>query len=138
MEADALRNGLLVLAGVTGLVDGVGGDHIELVPPYVVDDDHISFIVSTLRDSIVTVTLGGGPGLAPGSERGVTMPKEYSTRLRRRMRGGPVCTAWAACSGDAQVDADGGPGVPTVPVSAVERGARVYEAQLRRMSRRGR
>ena len=62
VEADALRNGLLVLAGVTGLVDGVGGDHIELVPPYVVDDDHISFIVSTLRDSIVAVTSAADPG----------------------------------------------------------------------------
>ena len=61
VEADALRNGLLVLAGVTGLVDGVGGDHIELVPPYVVDDDHISFIVSTLRDSIAAVCSAADP-----------------------------------------------------------------------------
>ena len=55
VEADALKNGLLVLAGVTGLVDGVGGDHIELVPPYVIEDEHVEFIVSTLRDSILTV-----------------------------------------------------------------------------------
>ena len=55
VEAEALRNGLLVLAGVTGLVDGIAGDHVELVPPYVIEDEHIEFIVATLRRSILTV-----------------------------------------------------------------------------------
>jgi adenosylmethionine-8-amino-7-oxononanoate aminotransferase len=55
IEADALKNGLLVLAGVTGLVDGIAGEHIELVPPYVIEDEHVEFIVSTLRNSILTV-----------------------------------------------------------------------------------
>ena len=61
VEADALKNGLLVLAGVTGLVDGVGGDHIELVPPYVIEDEHVEFIVSTLRNSILTVCANADP-----------------------------------------------------------------------------
>ena len=55
VEADAMKNGLLVLAGVSGLVNGAAGDHIELVPPYVIDDEHVEFIVSTLRDSILSV-----------------------------------------------------------------------------------
>ena len=55
IEADALKNGLLVLAGVTGLVDGIAGEHIELVPPYVIEDEHVEFIVSTLRNSILTI-----------------------------------------------------------------------------------
>ena len=61
VEAHALKNGLLVLAGVTGLVDGVAGDHIELVPPYVIDNDHVEFIVSTLRDSILAVCRAAEP-----------------------------------------------------------------------------
>ena len=55
VEADAMKNGLLVLAGVSGLVNGAAGDHIELVPPYVIEDEHVEFIVSTLRDSILSV-----------------------------------------------------------------------------------
>ena len=55
VEANALRRGLLVLAGVTGLVDGIAGDHIEIVPPYIIEDEHVEFIVSTLRDSILAV-----------------------------------------------------------------------------------
>ena len=55
VEAEALKRGLLVLAGVAGLVNGAAGDHIELVPPYVIDDENVEFIVSTLRDSILTI-----------------------------------------------------------------------------------
>ena len=55
VEAEALKSGLLVLAGVSGLVNGAAGDHIELVPPYVIDDEHVEFIVSTLRNSILSV-----------------------------------------------------------------------------------
>tara|TARA_A100001037_G_scaffold47334_1_gene38948 strand:+ start:38505 stop:39854 length:1350 start_codon:yes stop_codon:yes gene_type:complete len=55
IEAEARDNGLLILAGVTGLVDGVDGDHVEIVPPYIIDQEHIEFIVSTLRKSIINV-----------------------------------------------------------------------------------
>ena len=55
IEHKAIKKGLLVLAGVPGLVQGVGGDHIELVPPYVIDDTHVDFIVTTLRESILEV-----------------------------------------------------------------------------------
>ena len=55
IEAEARDNGLLILAGVTGLVDGVDGDHVEIVPPYIIDEENIEFIVSTLRKSIINV-----------------------------------------------------------------------------------
>ena len=55
IEAEARNNGLLVLAGVTGLVDGVDGDHVEIVPPYIIDEENIEFIVSALRKSIIDV-----------------------------------------------------------------------------------
>ena len=55
IEAEARNNGLLILAGVTGLVDGVDGDHVEIVPPYIIDEENIEFIVSTLRKSIINV-----------------------------------------------------------------------------------
>ena len=55
IEAEARNNGLLILAGVTGLVDGVDGDHVEIVPPYIIDEENIEFIVATLRKSIIDV-----------------------------------------------------------------------------------
>ena len=47
--------GLLIAGGMAGLIDGVAGDHIQLSPPYVVEDEHLDFIVRTLSDSISTV-----------------------------------------------------------------------------------
>jgi adenosylmethionine-8-amino-7-oxononanoate aminotransferase len=55
IEEEAFENGLLILGGVTGLVEGVAGDHFELLPPYVVEDEHLEFMVSTLRKSISKV-----------------------------------------------------------------------------------
>lgn len=54
VEAAALSNGLLILAGAAGLIDGVSGDHFELLPPYTIADDHLDFVVSTLRCSLET------------------------------------------------------------------------------------
>ena len=55
IEAQAFENGLLILGGVTGLIDGVAGDHFELLPPYIVEDEHLSFIADTLKESILQV-----------------------------------------------------------------------------------
>ena len=55
IEEQALDNGLLVLAGVEGLIDGVAGDHLELVPPYTIDGGHISTIVELMQKSISQV-----------------------------------------------------------------------------------
>lgn len=49
---EAKQNGLLVIGGVKGLVNGVKGDHIELIPPYIIDEEHIKFITEILRSSI--------------------------------------------------------------------------------------
>jgi len=49
---EAFERGLLVLGGVTGNIDGVAGDHVELLPPYTIEDDHCEFIVKTMRESI--------------------------------------------------------------------------------------
>ncbi|MFC2177474.1 aspartate aminotransferase family protein [Actinomycetota bacterium] len=53
---DAFDHGLIVLGGVTGVVDGIAGDHLEVLPPYVIEDADIEFIVSTLKASIERVT----------------------------------------------------------------------------------
>jgi adenosylmethionine-8-amino-7-oxononanoate aminotransferase len=58
IEDVAFKNGLLILGGVTGLLDGVGGDHFELLPPYTIEDHHLDFIVSTLRRSLSEAICG--------------------------------------------------------------------------------
>ena len=55
LEEEAFEHGLMVLGGVPGLIDGVAGDHFELLPPYVIEDEHVTFIVSTLRQGISSV-----------------------------------------------------------------------------------
>jgi len=55
VEEAAFQNGLMVLGGAGGLIDGVQGDHIELVPPYTIDADQVDFIATTLRKSITQV-----------------------------------------------------------------------------------
>ena len=52
VEEEAFERGLLILSGATGTMDGVAGDHIELVPPYTVTGEHLDFTVSTLREAI--------------------------------------------------------------------------------------
>ena len=52
---EAFSNGLMILGGVTGLVDGVAGDHFEVLPPYTIGPDHVDFIAHTLRQSIEKV-----------------------------------------------------------------------------------
>lgn len=49
----ALENGLVTLGGIKGLLNGEGGDHFELTPPYIIDDENVEFIARTIRDSIV-------------------------------------------------------------------------------------
>jgi adenosylmethionine-8-amino-7-oxononanoate aminotransferase len=51
----ARENGLLILGGVAGLIDGSGGDHFELLPPYTIEESDLDFLVDTLRASLVTV-----------------------------------------------------------------------------------
>jgi adenosylmethionine-8-amino-7-oxononanoate aminotransferase len=62
IESAALKSGLFILGGVTGLIDGVGGDHVELLPPYIIEDQHIDFIALTLRHTLETVISGLSEG----------------------------------------------------------------------------
>jgi adenosylmethionine-8-amino-7-oxononanoate aminotransferase len=52
---EAMREGLIVLPGHSGLVDGVAGDHVMLTPPYVVTRAEIDDIVRMLRVAIERV-----------------------------------------------------------------------------------
>ncbi len=56
VEHAAFEQGLMLLGGVPGLLDGVGGDHFEILPPYTIDDDHVAFIVDTIEAAIDRVT----------------------------------------------------------------------------------
>ena len=53
---EAFNRGLILLGGVTGLVDGIAGDHLEVLPPYTLKDTDVDFIVRTLKASIEQVT----------------------------------------------------------------------------------
>jgi adenosylmethionine-8-amino-7-oxononanoate aminotransferase len=55
LEKETLKNGLLILGGVTGLIEGVAGDHFELLPPYIVQDEHLDFMVATVKKSVLKV-----------------------------------------------------------------------------------
>jgi len=54
----AREHGLLVLGGVPGLIDGIGGDHFELLPPYTIEESDVDFLVKMLRASLVTALSG--------------------------------------------------------------------------------
>lgn len=55
LEEAAFENGLLILGGVTGLIDGVAGDHIEILPAYTIEESQLDFIVETLNRTILDV-----------------------------------------------------------------------------------
>jgi len=52
---EALNSGLIILGGVAGLLDGEAGDHFEILPPYVVEDNHLDFIITTLQHCLSKV-----------------------------------------------------------------------------------
>jgi adenosylmethionine-8-amino-7-oxononanoate aminotransferase len=53
---EAFERGLLLLGGVRGLFNGVGGDHFEILPPYIIEDEHLAFIIDTVEAAIAHVT----------------------------------------------------------------------------------
>jgi adenosylmethionine-8-amino-7-oxononanoate aminotransferase len=52
VEEHAHKRGLIVLAGVPGLIEGAMGDHIELAPPFIVETEQVEEIAAILYDSI--------------------------------------------------------------------------------------
>jgi adenosylmethionine-8-amino-7-oxononanoate aminotransferase len=55
VEKEAFNNGLVVMGGMKGMIDGVAGDHLELTPPYIIEEEHVDFIATTLHKSISNV-----------------------------------------------------------------------------------
>lgn len=51
----AFEQGVLVMPGAPGLVDGVAGDHIAISPPFTVTEDQVQQVVDVLAASIHTV-----------------------------------------------------------------------------------
>jgi adenosylmethionine-8-amino-7-oxononanoate aminotransferase len=53
MVADYCReNGVLIIAGVTGSSDGISGDHLQLSPPFIINEKEIDFVVNVLERAI--------------------------------------------------------------------------------------
>ena len=48
----AFENGVLVMPGAPGLVNGVSGDHIAISPPFTINEDEVSVVVNGLGDAI--------------------------------------------------------------------------------------
>jgi adenosylmethionine-8-amino-7-oxononanoate aminotransferase len=55
VKKEALDNGLMLMAGAPGLINGVLGDHIEIVPPYIITEEQVDFLCATLRESILKI-----------------------------------------------------------------------------------
>lgn len=53
---EAFSRGLLIMGGVLGSIDGVKGDHLELIPPYTISNRDIDSMVEILKESIMAVT----------------------------------------------------------------------------------
>ncbi|RIK36467.1 MAG: hypothetical protein DCC55_27160 [Chloroflexi bacterium] len=51
----AFEQGVLVMPGAPGLVDGVAGDHIAISPPFTVTEDQVQQVVDVLAASIRSV-----------------------------------------------------------------------------------
>ena len=52
----AFKQGVLVMPGAPGLVDGVQGDHIAISPPFTVNKDEVQQVVDVLFDTITGVS----------------------------------------------------------------------------------
>ncbi|WP_173934548.1 aspartate aminotransferase family protein [Chelativorans sp. Marseille-P2723] len=57
LKAAALERGLICYP-MSGLVDGVSGDHVMLAPPFIIDESHVAEIVDKL-DAAITAVLAG-------------------------------------------------------------------------------
>ncbi len=51
-----LEQGVVVVPGMSGLIDGVAGDHIQISPPYIFTEAHVEQLVSALEVAIRKVT----------------------------------------------------------------------------------
>ncbi len=59
-----LEQGVVVVPGMSGMIDGVAGDHIQISPPYIFTEAHVEQLVRALEVAIQKVM--GEIGLAGG------------------------------------------------------------------------
>lgn len=52
LASKAFENGMILISGVRGTVDGKIGDHIQITPPFVLKDDQIGELVDKLAASL--------------------------------------------------------------------------------------
>ena len=50
-----LDEGVVVVPGMGGMIDGVAGDHIQISPPYVFTERHVDQLVTALDKAIQKV-----------------------------------------------------------------------------------
>lgn len=55
-----LEEGVMVVPGMSGMIDGVAGDHIQISPPYIFSEAHVDQLVSALEKAIQRVMREGG------------------------------------------------------------------------------
>jgi adenosylmethionine-8-amino-7-oxononanoate aminotransferase len=55
-----LAEGVVVVPGMSGLIDGVAGDHIQISPPYIFTEAHVEQLVRALEAAIRKVMRESG------------------------------------------------------------------------------
>jgi adenosylmethionine-8-amino-7-oxononanoate aminotransferase len=50
-----LEEGVVVVPGMSGLIDGVAGDHIQISPPYIFSEANVEQLVGALEKAIQRV-----------------------------------------------------------------------------------
>ena len=50
-----LAEGVMVVPGMGGMIDGVSGDHIQISPPYIFDEANVEQLVTALEVAIQKV-----------------------------------------------------------------------------------
>ncbi len=51
----ALAEGVMVVPGMGGMIDGVAGDHIQISPPYIFNEANVEQLVAALEAAIQKV-----------------------------------------------------------------------------------
>jgi hypothetical protein len=51
----ALAEGVMIVPGMSGMIDGVLGDHIQISPPYIFTEANVEQLVRALEKSIEKV-----------------------------------------------------------------------------------
>lgn len=51
----ALAEGVMVVGGMSGMIDGVAGDHIQISPPYIFTEANVEQLVKALEAAVQKV-----------------------------------------------------------------------------------